>query len=55
MEFDGQQLVNVDQLTKLVRSRKPGDKVPVQLFRRGESILVDVILGDRNGLRPTQR
>lgn len=42
--LDDQLLINKDQLTTLVRNKKPGDKVELTLIRNGEKKEVDVKL-----------
>jgi putative serine protease PepD len=44
-EFDGQAVTSSTQLTKLVRERKPGDKVKVTVERKGKPTSFTVTLG----------
>ena len=43
--FDGQPVTSSTELTKMVRTRKPGDKVPVQVERKGQRQTFTVTLG----------
>lgn len=45
--FDSQLLVNPQQLGVLVRAKKPGESVRVELIRKGESRTFDIVLGAR--------
>jgi serine protease Do len=46
-KFDGQMVVGISDLGRLVRARKPGDRVTVRVQRDGEVISLEVILGQR--------
>ena len=43
-KFDDQILINQDQLKQLVRMKKPGDSVTLDLLRKGESLTIPVRL-----------
>ncbi|HEY0008982.1 MAG TPA: PDZ domain-containing protein [Tepidisphaeraceae bacterium] len=45
--FDGQMVINVHQLTALVRMHKPGDRVKLNVIRRGQPLDVEVELIER--------
>src|SRR5690606_552210 len=46
LKFDDQMLVNMDQLSVLVRNRKPGDKVKLTYLRAGKEATATVTLGE---------
>lgn len=46
LKFDDQILVNIDQLSVLVRNRKPGDKVTLTYLRGGKETKGTVTLGE---------
>ena len=43
--FDGTPATTANELTRLVRARKPGDQVPVQIERRGKRQTITITLG----------
>jgi S1-C subfamily serine protease len=45
--FDGKAVTSSSQLAQLVTAHKPGDKVKVDLLRKGEKRTVEVTLGNR--------
>ena len=47
LKFDDQLLASQDQLRKLTRSRKSGDKVRLTLMQDGKETSLEVILGER--------
>lgn len=51
-KFDDQILIDPRQLAVLVRSRQPGEKVAIALYRRGEEIEKTVALGEREMPKP---
>jgi S1-C subfamily serine protease len=46
-EVDGEPLATMSQLVAEVRRRQPGDTVALDIYRDGESLTVDVVLGER--------
>jgi S1-C subfamily serine protease len=46
-EFEGQKVNSSDELIRLIRAHRPGDKVALKLFRNGKSMTVNVTLGER--------
>ena len=46
-KFDGEKIENYSELVKLIRTKKPGDKVEVKVERDGETEKVDLELGKR--------
>ena len=48
LEMDGQIIVNRDQLTTLVRSKKPGVTVDLKVVREGNQLTIPVKLEERN-------
>jgi S1-C subfamily serine protease len=47
LEVDGQDVVQPDDLARLVAARKPGEKVTLTVLRDGEKKQVEVTLGER--------
>ncbi|MDA7865921.1 S1C family serine protease [Akkermansiaceae bacterium] len=47
-KFDGQILVNMEQMVVLLREKKAGDTVKVQFFREGQLKTLDLVLGSRH-------
>ncbi len=47
LKFDDQLLASQDQLRKLTRSRKSGDKVKLTLMQDGKENVVELVLGER--------
>ena len=47
LRFDDQMLASQDQLRKLTRSRKSGEKVKMSLIHEGKETALDVVLGER--------
>ncbi len=47
LKFDDQLLASQDQLRKLTRSRKSGDKVALTLMQEGKEKAVELVLGER--------
>ncbi len=47
LRFDDQLLASQDQLRKLTRSRKTGDKVALTLMQEGKEKAVELVLGER--------
>ncbi len=45
-KLDDQLLFNSEQLSSLVRSREPGEKVVIELIRQGDRRKLDVVLGE---------
>lgn len=45
LEYDGQQLTNADDLVRLVRQNKPGEKVDLVILHKGQEKTVTVELG----------
>jgi serine protease Do len=45
--FDGQKIADTDELTALLRKKKPGDKVTVKVQRARETVTLQVTLGTR--------
>ncbi len=50
--FDGKQVEKANDLRRLVASTKPGSKVSVQVFRRGESKALSVTIAELTEERP---
>lgn len=48
LKFDGKEVRDVQALAILVRAKKPGDKVKVQLRRDGKEQEMEVTIGDRS-------
>ncbi|MDX1563923.1 MAG: PDZ domain-containing protein [Phycisphaeraceae bacterium] len=49
-KFDNQILINHHQMRTLIRMKKPGDKVELDLFRKGKPIKLEVALGAKQML-----
>ncbi|MDP2953926.1 MAG: trypsin-like peptidase domain-containing protein [Chloroflexota bacterium] len=50
--LDGQPTPSIEELQALLQKRQPGQKVTLTLLRNGESLQVDVTLGERSRLTP---
>jgi serine protease Do len=46
-EFDGQKTENTEVILKILREKKPGDKVKVKILRDGEELELEVTLEAR--------
>ena len=47
LNFDGQMIINVSQLSTLINMKEPGDTVPVKILRKGEEMTFEVTLEER--------
>jgi len=45
--FDGKKIQNLYDFTYVLRSKKPGDEVEVEVLRNGQSVRVKVLLEKR--------
>ena len=50
----GKPIANYAALIKAIRARKPGDKLPVELIRKGKTVKLTITLGTRPGLSATR-
>jgi serine protease Do len=48
LKFDGKEVRDVQALAILVRTKKPGDKVKIELRRDGKTQDMEVMIGDRS-------
>jgi serine protease Do len=48
VRIDGEDIQTSSDVQKIVRSKKPGDKLVVEVIRNGRPVSVTVIVGDRN-------
>jgi len=51
-EFDGEKVTSSDELIRLIRARRPGDRVALKVLRNGKFLAVNIILGERPRERP---
>jgi serine protease Do len=49
LKFDGHNVEHANQLQTMVASKRPGDKVDVEVFRNGKKIDITVTLKERSG------
>ena len=47
MEFDGEKVTSSDELIRLIRARRPGDRVALKVLRNGKFLTVNITLGER--------
>lgn len=47
LEFDGEKINKDNSLSKIISKHSPGDKVIVKIFRNGEEIIKEAVLGER--------
>ena len=46
-EFDGEKVTSSDELIRLIRARRPGDRVALKVLRNGKFVTVNITLGER--------
>lgn len=46
-EFDGEKVASGDELIRLIRAHRPGDRVALKVLRNGEFLTVNITLGER--------
>ncbi len=46
-EFDGEKVASSDELVRLIRARRPGDRVALKALRNGKFLTVNITLGER--------
>jgi S1-C subfamily serine protease len=46
-EFDGEKVASGDELIRMIRARRPGDKVALKVLRNGKFLSVEITLGER--------
>lgn len=46
-EFDGEKVTSSDELIRLIRARRPGDRVALKVLRNGKFLTVNINLGER--------
>jgi S1-C subfamily serine protease len=46
-EFDGEKVASSDELVRLIRVRRPGDRVALKALRNGKFLTVNITLGER--------
>jgi S1-C subfamily serine protease len=47
MEFDGEKVTSSDELIRLIRASRPGDRVALKVLRNGKFLTVNITLGER--------